>query len=94
MNIYKERELGHAAEQVLSSEVWREAWDAYRARVLEEIESARSSDVDTVMHLKRLLTAASAARAHLERLMKEGAVAAKAIELEEKQNKLKRIFSR
>ena len=92
MSLYKERERGQAAEQVLASDVWNEAWAAYRARILEEIESARSSDTDTVMHLKRLLAAASAARAHLERLVNEGAVAAKTIEFQEKQGKLKRMF--
>ena len=44
------------------------------------------------MHLKRLLTAASAARSHLERLMKEGAVAAREIDIAEQRSKLRRIF--
>ena len=92
MSLYKARELGQAAEQILSSDVWQEAWTAYRGRILEEIEGARSNDTDTVMHLKRLLAAASAARAHMERLMKEGAVAAKSIEFQERQSKLKRVF--
>jgi hypothetical protein len=91
-NLYKDRELGQAAEQVLAAEVWQQAWDAYRARILEEIEAARSSDAETVMHLKRLLTAASAARSHLERLMKEGAVAAREIDIAEQRSKLRRIF--
>ena len=92
MSLYKERELGQAAEQILSSDVWKEAWTAYRGRILEEIEGARSNDTDTVMHLKRLLAAASAAKSHMERLMTEGAVAAKSIEFQEKQSKLKRVF--
>lgn len=81
---YKERELGQEAERILKSEVFQQAWESYRLRILEEIESAKSNDADTVMHLKRLLTAAVAARGHIERIMKEGAIAAKDIELQER----------
>jgi hypothetical protein len=91
-NLYAEREHGQAAEQVLSNPIWQEAWEAYRARILEQIEAAPSNNTDAVMHLKRLLAAASAARAHLERIMKEGAVAAKMIELEDRKTGLRKIF--
>jgi hypothetical protein len=91
-NLYAEREHGQAAEQLLSNPIWQEAWDAYRARILEQIEAAPSNNQDAVMHLKRLLTAATAAKAHMERIMKEGAIAAKMIELEESKSKMRRIF--
>ena len=91
-NLYKERELGEEASRILTSEVWGEAWDAYRINILDAIESAKSNDVDSVMHLKRLLAAASAARGHLERLVKEGAVAVHAINLEEKRGTLRKLF--
>lgn len=91
-NLHKEREQGQEAERILKSPVWEEAWTAYRARILEEIEKAPSSGTETVMHLKRLLAAGSAARAHIERIMKEGAVAAKMIELEDKKQGLRKIF--
>lgn len=94
MSLYKEREDGQRAEQILANPIWAEAWEAYRLRILEEIERAPSAGTDTVMHLKRLLTAASAAKAHMERIMKEGAIAAKSIELEEKQRKFKLFSSR
>lgn len=84
MSVYTEREQGQRAEQILSNPVWQEAWEAYRLRILEEIDAARSNDTDTVMHLKRLLAAATAAKKHLERIMADGAFAAKTIELDEK----------
>jgi hypothetical protein len=90
-NLYKERELGSEAERFLSSEVWIDAWTAYRTRILEEIESAKSNDDETVMHLKRLLTAAIAARTHLERIMVEGKVAAKNIDIDEKRSLMRRV---
>jgi hypothetical protein len=91
-NLYKEREQGQAAEQILGNPVWAEAWEAYRARILEEIEAAPSNGQEHVMHLKRLLAAATSARAHMTRIMKEGAVAAKMIELEDRKTGLRKIF--
>jgi uncharacterized protein YecT (DUF1311 family) len=90
-NVYKDRERGQDAERILASPIWDEAWIAYRARILEEIESAPSNQSDTVMHLKRLLSAATAARTHLERIMKEGQFAAKSIDLDEKRG-LRKVF--
>lgn len=91
-NLYKEREQGQAAEQILRNPIWADAWEAYRQRILEQIEAAPSNGQEHVMHLKRLLAAATAARAHLERIMKEGAVAAKMIQLEESKKGLHKIF--
>jgi hypothetical protein len=91
-NVYKDRERGQEAERFLQNPIWEEAWVAYRTRILEEMESAASGNTELVMHLKRLLTAASAARAHMERIMKEGVFAAKSIELEEKQGRLRKMF--
>ena len=91
-NLYKEREIGEEAQRILGSEVWQEAWEAYRANILALIEGAKSNDTDSVMHLKRLLAAATACRGHLERLIKEGAVAVHSIELEEKRGKLRKLF--
>jgi hypothetical protein len=93
-NLYKERDLGSEAERIIKSEVYQEAWNAYRLRVLELMEAAGSHDTATVMHLKQLLTVATAVRAHLERIMKEGAIAAASIEFEEKRGMLKRMAQR
>ena len=83
-NLYKERERGEEAGRIVRSPVWADAWAAYRQRIHEEIEAAPSQATDTVMHLKRLLTACTAAKLHLERIMKEGEVAAASIEFEER----------
>lgn len=91
-NLHREREIGEEAQRILNSEVWQEAWDAYRTNILALIEQAKSNDTDTVMHLKRLLAAATACRGHLERLMKEGAVAVHAIDMEEKRGRLRKLF--
>lgn len=83
---------GKRAEQILQSDEWQQAWDAYRQRIFEEIEAAPSDATDKVMHLKRLLAAAKAAQAHLERLVVDGKVAAANLELEDKRRKTWRIF--
>lgn len=84
MSLYTERERGQSAEQVLNNPIWQEAWTAYRLRILEEIEAAPSNNTDMVMHLKRLLAACSAAKGHMERIMKEGQIAAASIEFDNK----------
>lgn len=91
-NPYKDRERGQAAQSILDNPMWIGAWDAYRARILEEIEGAASGNTELVMHLKRLLSTATAAKGHLERIMKEGSFAAKTIEMEDKKKGLRRVF--
>lgn len=72
---------GRRAHLLLDSEEWRDAWEAYRAQLLREIESCGPRDVETVMHCKRLLAAAHGAKAHLERMVADGQLAAKQIEV-------------
>lgn len=80
------------AKKFLESEEWREAWRLYRERILSLIENAKSDDADTVMQAKRLLTAATAAKTHLEVLMVNGQVAMKTLEMIEKKPLLKRVL--
>jgi hypothetical protein len=93
-NIYKERELGQSAEQWLKSEAWQEAWTAYRTRIMEEVERApNNKDGDEFkLRLLRMLSVATGVRGHLELLMKNGAVSAKAIEMEDKRSLLRRVI--
>ncbi len=84
--------IGNRANSILDSEEWKEAWNAYRTRIFEEIEAAQSNDTEKVMHLKRLLSAGNAAQKHLERLVMDGKVAAKNLELDEQQRKRFRLF--
>jgi hypothetical protein len=80
------------ARKFLESEEWKEAWRLYRERALSVIENAKSNDSETIMHAKRLLTAAAAAKTHMEALMVDGQVAAKTLEMHEKKPLLKRVF--
>lgn len=80
------------AQKFLESDEWQEAWRLYRERALSIIENAKSDDAETVMHAKRLLVAATAAKTHLEVLMVNGEVAAKTLEMQEKKPLLKRVF--
>lgn len=79
------------ARQFLESAEWLEAWEAYRSKLLHIIESCDSTNVEAMQNAKRLLTAGQAARAHLERLMVDGKVAAENIKAAEVQ---KRWFER
>lgn len=88
MDDFKAEKVGDEARRVLESDVYKEAWSTYRANILALIEQAKSNDTETVMHLKRLLAAASAANGHLEMLMKNGVIAANAILQQEKRSKL------
>ena len=76
------------AAQILESDEWKEAFQAYKDRIFEEIEKAPSDAVERVLHLKRLLSAANGAKSHLERLVSEGKIAADSIDFEEKRRKL------
>ena len=84
--------IGTRAHAILDSDEWKDAWNAYRTRIFEEIEAAPSNDTEKVMHLKRLLAASHAAQKHLERLVQDGKLAAKNLELDEQQRKRFRLF--
>lgn len=79
------------AKGLIESDVWLEAWDTYRDRIIGEIEAADSSETEKIMQLKRLWVAANAARKHLEALMVDGKVAAKQLEMIQKRPFLKRF---
>lgn len=81
MDNYEAVDRGRRAHLLLDNTEWQEAWEAYRATLLREIEAAGPRDTETVMHCKRLLTAAQAAKAHLERMVSDGVVAGKTIEV-------------
>ena len=81
-------ERGRRAMHIIESEEWREAWNAYRETLLREIESCSAKDAESVMHCKRLLSAANAARVQLERMMTDGIVAAKELEVFSRRQKV------
>ena len=91
MNLDEERRRGNKAKAILEDEVYREAWGAYEARLLEELANADRSE-DQAKQLRALLISARKARAHLERIMRDGQVAAHELELLEKRSRFKGIF--
>ena len=94
MNPHDEARRADDAKRILSEPVFKEAWAAYEARLLDEIANAGRSDTE-VLHLRALLVAARKARAHIERIMHEGAIAAREIEFQERvQEKQRRWWGR
>ena len=82
------------ARKIIESDIWMEAWDTYRDRIMVEFERAKSNDTDTIMQLKRLLVSVNAAKAHFEALMVDGKIASKNIELLQKKPLLQRVWGR
>ena len=82
---------GNRAKHILESEEWNTAWSAYRNRILQLIEDADSRDTELVANLKRHLTAAKAAKSHLEQMIGDGRMAVEEIEFQKKQRLIDRI---
>lgn len=81
MDDYETVDRGRRAHLLLDSDEWKVAWEAYRSMLLREIETCGPRDISAVMHCKQLLSAANAAKSHLERMVSDGQLAAKSIEL-------------
>jgi len=78
MNDHERVARGDRAKLLLESAVWNEAWAAYRAVLLNVIET--TGDDVKALDARRMLRAASAAKAHLEQFVAEGRVASQDIE--------------
>ena len=76
----QERNRGDEAKRLLENPLWVEAWDAGRAALLKRMEDAAQTDVDAVMGAKAVLAGMTIARQYLERIVKDGAMAANSIE--------------
>lgn len=68
------------AKELVENDLLNEAWATYRALMLDRMAHAKT-DAET-LEAKRLLAAADAARAHLDRIIAEGTVAAADIKAE------------
>lgn len=90
MNDQEAVRRARGAKDILENALWIEAWDAYRLRLLTIIETADSNNTELVMQAKRLLTAGATARAYLELLVKDGAISAETIKLDEEREKRKK----
>ena len=87
MNDIEQVRRAERAKQFLESDVWIEAWDAYRAKLVAVWEGSKIDDADTREQAKRLLMAGQAARAHLEMLVRDGKVSAETIKVEQARKK-------
>ena len=81
------------AARIIAEPIYKEAWQAYEARLLDEIANAGRND-DEVLRLRAFLVASRKARAHLERIMSAGAHAAQELELIEQQQAKRKWWNR
>jgi len=75
------------ARQILDSPLWNEAWESYRARLIEIWEGSKPDEVTLREEAKQLLRVAQAARRHLERIVIDGKVSAESIKIEAQRKK-------
>lgn len=90
MNLHQEREIADRVRQFLDSPEWKEAFETYRLHIFSLVE--QQDDAETVAKLLAHLRTARAVKAHLELLVKNGAIARSQIEFEEKREEVKKKF--
>ena len=78
---------GNNAKRILDDPLWAESWQIYIDRLQEIIRRADSHSVEVVMQAKRLMSAADAAKKHMEAIFQDGKMSAATIELEEKRKR-------
>lgn len=82
---------GDKARRILETEEWKEAWNVYEARILDEFKACKSDDVSRMQQLKMLHLAGVAAKSHLESLVANGEFAKKDLEFKERESRMKRV---
>lgn len=93
MTLTDESRRGEEAQRILSSAVYKDAWSAYEAILLQILANADTTR-ERAEEVRGWLIAARKARGHLERIVKEGVLAEAQIKQEEarKRNLAARIF--
>ena len=93
MTLTDESRRGDEAKQILSSAVYKDAWAAYEAILLQILSNADTTR-ERAEEVRGWLIAARKARGHLERIVKEGVLAEAQIKQEEtrKKNLAARFF--
>ena len=81
MSLSNEARRGDEARKILDNAVYKEAWSAYQD-VLVRLLASADTPKDKADELRALLIGSHKARAHMERIMREGAYAAAQIEQE------------
>lgn len=74
MNNQQKIERAERVRRMLGSEEWIQAWDAYRAVLMDTIETA--ADDEKALQARRMLQVARQVRSHLELMIIDGQVAA------------------
>lgn len=85
---------GHKAAQILEDPLWKECWEIYESRILEEFKNCKSDDTSRMQQLKMLHLAGLAARKHLESIMEDGKFAQADLEFRKPRplERLKRVL--
>lgn len=87
MNEQQQIRRAEQARQILDNPRWVEAWETYRADMLNTIEQADAEDVEVVLLAKRMLSIAVQVRRHFERLIEDGKISAETVKAEEQRKK-------
>lgn len=74
MNNQQKIDRAERVRRMLGSEEWITAWDAYRAVLMDTIETA--ADDEKALQARRMLQVARQVRSHLELMITDGQVAA------------------
>ena len=74
---------GHRAEAILKDDLFVEAWDAVRAKLISIMETAKTDEA--TLHAKTCLGLLADVRQHSSRVMVDGKVATESIKLEKEQ---------
>ena len=74
MNTLERLERADRVRRMLGSDEWINAWDAYRAVLMDTIETTQ--DDEKALQARRMLQVARQVRSHLELLISDGQVAA------------------
>lgn len=86
MNPHDEIKKADEAERLLKNPILREAWASYEAILLNLLANADTS-AEKAVEIRGWLIAARKSRGHIERIVKDGAIAAEQIRLEASRKK-------
>lgn len=88
-NLYKDRERGQAAEQIIKHPLWDEVWATYKQRIFLLLEQAAGTPNQPLKDLLLArLSVCNGIRSDVERIMTDGKFAAESLEFEEKRKGL------
>ena len=75
------------AQRILDDPLYQEAWAWAREKLIRTMLEAEQTDVDKVMGAKAVLAGLEVARSFMDRLMKDGEIAKKELDIASKQRR-------